>query len=275
MHVLTELKDFMTVVEDVGIAQQVKENVSDITLRNAAMTQRRLLIKEYESEHDQIQEAAAKFGLWLKGNSIAPYNDATLAYLDVLIKEEEAKARAGYSDDKLQSLREDYRKHEELIKVLERSMTHDANYRPLDPGGVALLAQNLYQLKHFGKMLENVKLTTTAAHEATYRELPYHVHSKSSHSKWSSLSSFFSKPALGRQSRPYVPVPNKPVPMQAGFASGMRNSIPQQGPFQAGGTPAQIFPTRPNTFQNVEPTPSIKRNIFSMLSLNPFRTSSN
>jgi hypothetical protein len=210
----------MTAVEDVGIAQQVKDNASDIRLKNAAIRKRKVLITEYESEHDHIQEAAAKFGLWLKVNSITHYNDATLAYLDVLIQEEEAKARVGYNDNKLQSLRGDYRKCEELVAVLERSMKQDANFRPLDPAGVAQLAQNLYQLTHFGKMLENIKLITTAAHEATYREFPCHVRSKSSYSKWSNLnplSGLFSRPAplqqpqLKAHTRPVAP--NKSVQM--------------------------------------------------------------
>jgi GTPase SAR1 family protein len=311
MHVLTELEEYMTAVKDVGIAQQVKDNASDITLKNAAIRKRKVLITEYESEHDQIQEAAAKFGLWLKDNSITPYNDATLAYLDVLIKEEEAKARAGYSDDKLQSLHEDYRKHEELVDVLERSMKYDANFRLLDPAGVAQLVQNLYQLTHFGNMLENVKLITTAAHEATYREFPCHIRSKSSYSKWSNLnplSSLFSRPAplqqpqLNAYARPVVP--NKLVQMQTGFASGsmrpnqqnmlmrlpprimasappphQRNSILQQGSFPAGGTPTtmptQIHPTRPNLLQKPAATTRVKSTkTFSMPSLNPFRKSS-
>ena len=47
-------------------------------------------------------------------------------------------------------------------------MKHDANYRPLDPKSVARLANDLYKLKHFGKMLENAKLTIAAVHEGTY-----------------------------------------------------------------------------------------------------------
>ncbi len=49
-------------------------------------------IAELEDEKSEIVNACAHFGLFLKENSILPYNDAMDAYLALLIKEETAKA---------------------------------------------------------------------------------------------------------------------------------------------------------------------------------------
>lgn len=263
-HILTELEEYEAVVKDMGIAEQLKTHASDLTLKQTAITDRENRIKEYEREHEAIQEAAVKFGLWLKDNSITPYNDATLAYLDVLIKQEEAKANAGYNDEKLRSLQKDYQKHQELVAVLERSINHDANYRPLDPKSVARLANDLYKLKHFGKMLENVKLTIAAAHEGTYRERPHHVHSKSSSRSWNFLNAIF-----GTQS-PRGPVqviaPSRHAQMGRGFASGtMRpNSLQEQArayphQMQARANPHQIPLRAPPPVIATAPTPQYAR----------------
>ena len=194
LHVLAELEEYETTVEDLGIKQQLALHASDLLLKQAAITARERLIKEYQAEHDAIKIAAAKFGIWLRENSITPYNDATLAYLDVLIRQEEAKANQGYNNDMLLSLQADYQKHKELVSVLESSMNSNDGYKALDPKGVAELVKELYQLKHFGKMLENVKLSLAAAHEGTYRERPHHVHSnKSTSSIWNPFSSVWGK----------------------------------------------------------------------------------
>ncbi|KAJ9656414.1 hypothetical protein H2198_004992 [Neophaeococcomyces mojaviensis] len=232
LHVLTELEEYETVVKDKGIAEQLTRHASDLVLKQTAITARKQLIKEYQAEHDEIQHAAARFGIWLRENSITPYNDATLAYLDVLIKQEEAKANAGYSNEMLLSLQADYEKHKELIIILELSMKSNDGYKALDPKGVAQLASELYQLKHFGKMLENVKLTLAAAHEGTYRERPHQIHSnKNTSSRWNPITALFGRSTprhqhqSNGQSRPTFP--NMSNQMR-GFATGSMRSHSQQ-----------------------------------------------
>jgi hypothetical protein len=175
MHVLYELKEQTATVKDIEIEKQLKAHADDITLRQTAIKGLEERIKEYESEHAQIQKAAAQFGLFLKKYSITPYNDATLAYLDFLIKEEKGKVQAGGNRRRLDALEQDRAKHEEIIKVLTDNMQHDPNCKPLTDEGVDRLVRQLYNLKHFGKNLKTVKKTISAAHQATYREMPYRV----------------------------------------------------------------------------------------------------
>ena len=49
-------------------------------------------IQELNDEKTQILKACAQFGLFLKENSIIPYNDAMMGYLNLMIKLEKEKA---------------------------------------------------------------------------------------------------------------------------------------------------------------------------------------
>jgi GTPase SAR1 family protein len=178
LHVLYELHEKTVTVQDSGIQAQLRANADDETLKKTAhrnLTQR---IEEYKQELEIIRDAAAKFGIFLKKFSITPYNDATIAYLDHLIKEEQAKVQSGGSDKRLRTLMEDKQKHIHAIEVLTRTMNSGANWNDLTDGGIDRIVRELYGLKHFGKNLRNLKQSIASAHQATYREKPYNVQRK-------------------------------------------------------------------------------------------------
>ncbi|KAK5656078.1 hypothetical protein OQA88_5217 [Cercophora sp. LCS_1] len=190
LHVLYELEEYSTTVTDTEVQRLLAENVSDIALKTKAMEVLEKRVEEYKDEHRQIQEAAARFGLFLKENSITPYNDATLDYLDYLLRNEETKVKMEGGPDrrKLVALQEERRKHIELVQVLskdwERARGASAGAGTgagpsrgvLDERQVDALVTSLYGLKHFGRTLQHVKNTIASAHQATYRERPYRVH---------------------------------------------------------------------------------------------------
>jgi hypothetical protein len=62
---------------------------------------------EYGLEHWQIQQAAAKFGMFLKQNLLSPINDATIAYIDSLIAVEKGKIEVGGTKIKVKALEAD------------------------------------------------------------------------------------------------------------------------------------------------------------------------
>jgi GTPase SAR1 family protein len=189
LHVLYELEEYMATVMDTEVEQQLAMNANDVMLRQTAVRELNERLKEYRSEHGQIQEAAAKFGLFLKKYSITPYNDATLAYLDVLIRDEEEKTQAGGNDVRLHALQEDRTRHIELVEVLTKNMGNDSDLQDLNEKHVEQLVTDLYGLKHFGENLKTVKTTISSAHQATYREKPYRIQHKNS-ARWSAFDWF-------------------------------------------------------------------------------------
>jgi GTPase SAR1 family protein len=95
LHVTYEIHEHTVTVQDSEIQKQLQDHAEDITLRQTAIKNHEQRIEEYRSEHDTIQKATAQFIIFLKASSITPYNDATITYLEYLIKEEETKVQVG------------------------------------------------------------------------------------------------------------------------------------------------------------------------------------
>ncbi|KAL9616705.1 MAG: hypothetical protein Q9160_008458 [Pyrenula sp. 1 TL-2023] len=181
LHFLYELETYKTTIEDLGIKQQLKEHASDLELKKAAVENRKALIEEYRLEHVAIQLAAAKFGLFMKENSILPYNDATVAYLDVLIDAEQAKIDAGGGDkhkNTLKALHDDKKRHLEIVGVLENSMQARGASKAIDQHEVDQIVTQLYNLKYFGQELENLKTDISGSLARTNRENPHRVRAR-------------------------------------------------------------------------------------------------
>ena len=180
LHVLYELTEETVIAIDNTIQEKLRNHANDVTLRKTALTQHEQRISEYKQEQETIRNAAAKFGVFLRKYSLAPYNDALIAYLDYMIKEEQIKVQAGGSNKRLLSLTEERHKHSEAIEVITRNMNSKANWNDLTLSESAIdgMVQQLFSLKHFGTTLKNLKQGITAAHQATYREIPYTVRRK-------------------------------------------------------------------------------------------------
>lgn len=180
MHVLYELKETTATIQDTAIQKQLASNITDDQLRKEGIKRLNSTIAEFQAEQDQIRKAAAYFCLFLKTHCITPYNDATLDYLDMHIKDEQSKIAAaqqsGLAADgnrrKLASLEEDRKRHEELVKTMTENLQSSPGNYGLTEAEVDAKIQELYQLKHFGKQLEDIKNTVVSAHDATYRERP-------------------------------------------------------------------------------------------------------
>jgi GTPase SAR1 family protein len=175
LHVMYELFPETVTVIDSRIEQQLNNHADDITLKQTAISLHNKRVTEYKQEQETIRDTAAKFCIFLKNNSLVPYNDALIAYLDFLIKEEQAKVQAGGNNKRLLSLTEERHKHQEAIELITRNMTSNATWNDLSEGAVDRMVQGLYSLKHFGKNLQELKQGITTAHQATYRERPYTV----------------------------------------------------------------------------------------------------
>lgn len=189
LHVHTELEEKMVTVKDEAVEERLAKNECDITLKEAAIQNLKNKIAEARYEYKEIQDAAVRFGLFLKKNSITPYNDAMLAYLEHLIKEEVDKVNvAGGGRERLEGLLRHRLEHLQQVEVLTKNMESGSNNELLDEAGVEDLVEHLYQLKHWGKNLRDIKDNAEANHLATYRERPYRLQGRNSSSSWASSS---------------------------------------------------------------------------------------
>ncbi len=181
VHIMYEFEEYTATMTDATIEAALAANADDTTLRQKGVQELQQLIREYQHEHAQVQKAAAEFGLYLKKNSITAYNDATLDYLDMLIKQEKEKIAVGGDRARMDALLEDRQRHEELVDALTARMQQpkgsNNSYTVLGERGVDTVVRGLYGLKHFGAQLRSVQNTISTAHQATYRERPYKVFS--------------------------------------------------------------------------------------------------
>ncbi|KAH7259516.1 uncharacterized protein BKA55DRAFT_562682 [Fusarium redolens] len=181
MHFFYELKETKVKVKDKDVERRLKNNASDMALRQEGIERVQQLEKEYRSEHKQLRKATAQFVAYLRENSANAFNDATVVYYDQLIKIEKGKIQFGKDNRvnvdankrKLKGLTDDRDKHLGLVKTIEENMhaPRDQTEALLTQDGVEQLIKDLYNLKHFGKNLRSLR------DDITY----YKNHSKRSH----------------------------------------------------------------------------------------------
>ena len=189
IHTISELEEKVVTMKDEAVEEQLVQNVQDITLREVAIENRKNMIAEVDYEYQEIQHTAVRLSLFLKQNSITPYNDERLAYLDRLIKKETEEVNiAGASRERLDSLLRQRLEHIHLIEVLRKNMEGGANEELLDKAGVENLVEHLYKLKHWGKNLRDIEGNTEATHLTAYRERPYRLRGRKSCSSWTTSS---------------------------------------------------------------------------------------
>jgi hypothetical protein len=205
MHIMYRTLDKIVVVEDPDVASQLEQNTTLEARAAAAVLFKRRLIDGYTRERNFIQQATAKFSLFLIKNSITTVNDATTQYLDHLIKEEEVKVQMARSNlhkatekpkgmkskdhqlllsaldkdykaatQRRDALEEDRDKHEESVRLLTQRFEEGQTSELLTTKEVEDLIEQLYRLEHFGADLKALKTSIQIATEAaTYREPPH------------------------------------------------------------------------------------------------------
>ena len=118
-----------------------------------AMLEKR--IKELEEEKEIIFDSASLFGVFLKENALIPYNDSFSEYLDMQIREEEAKEKLIRDDKKIAQLKNDKQAYEVKKGVIMKNIAAGSKCKkdviPLEE--INRMRKRLCSLKHNGKTL--------------------------------------------------------------------------------------------------------------------------
>lgn len=251
-HILYEVQWETVTMIDKDIDDKLLASVATMEKKKAVINAMEKRIEEFQAEHDVIQNATVTFSLFLKKHSITPYNDATIEYLDFLIKDEKGKVACGGSRQLLDSLEKYRQQHEELIKVFQSNPQTGSSDKLPDEQGIERIINGLLNLKHFGQQLCELKDTNEQSHESTVREkstrlrvrnqgiFAKFLHPRSTATATSptarsgadltliSPSRIFSN-LLGSR-RPNPPPPSRPPPIPAGFIKPPDNSSTFQTP---------------------------------------------
>ncbi|KAA8896253.1 hypothetical protein FN846DRAFT_921745 [Sphaerosporella brunnea] len=176
LHVLYELRPEQRTIKSRDAERKLNAATSDMEKKEIAIAEKKAFIAAIKAEHDEIEHAAIRFCLFLKKNSITPYNDATLDYLAFMIKEERGKVAAGGDHAKLEALEKYRDQYQTQVNILTTRMRHGDDSELLSEQGVHEKVQQLYSLKYYGQQLRRIKTIVMKAHGDTFREQSHHVH---------------------------------------------------------------------------------------------------
>ncbi|GKU03600.1 unnamed protein product [Fusarium langsethiae] len=175
VHILYELKERKVQVKDTEVERRLKANTNDITVRQEGIRKIKDIQREYEEEREQLRTAMVRFVAYLKEHAITAVNDRTVNYYTELIRNEknkiqrakDRKMNVDFNIKKLKGLKQDLAAHLELTETIKHNMRapRDSSDKLLTKEGVRKLIQDLYNLPHFGKDLQKMKIDIVSSHE--------------------------------------------------------------------------------------------------------------
>ena len=178
LHILYELRPELQTIKSMDTESKLHAAKSVMEKKKIAIAQKEEFIAAIKAEHDKIERTAIQFCLFLKRNSITPYNDATLDYLAFMIKEEMGKVHVGGNPAKLKDLEKHRDQYQEKVNILTTRMQCGDGSVLLSEQEVHDKVQQLYSLKYYGKNLREIKSIVAKAHGDTFREQSHHVRVK-------------------------------------------------------------------------------------------------
>ena len=115
----------------------------------------KLRSKEYKREKDFIYECASFFGIFLKKNAMIPYNDSFGDYVDMLIKDEEAKKEEIRDKGKIEKLKEEKQQYEMKKRLIKTtiSSSSEGKFKTSPVEEIYKRKKKLCSLKHNGRIL--------------------------------------------------------------------------------------------------------------------------
>ncbi|KAI0173094.1 hypothetical protein GGR52DRAFT_590258 [Hypoxylon sp. FL1284] len=178
MHICFSQVERVDQCTDQDVQSKINEHQSAVEMKKQGISTRANKIAEFQAELEQIRNAAARFGLFLKNNSIVAYNDAMIRYLDELIKEEAQTVAFNKSEgvdtkkneERLRDLEKSRRQYQERVKVLGEQMGSSDGAAQLDEQGVEDLVKELYALPTWGKNLQDMQTAVEWSKAADFQE---------------------------------------------------------------------------------------------------------
>ncbi|RYO86101.1 hypothetical protein DL762_004896 [Monosporascus cannonballus] len=178
MHMWYSQEEKMVTAVDPEVQSKLQKSTSKFEARKTVMQGLEEDLAGHRKELEEIRNAASQFGLFLKRNSITPYNDAMISYLDVLIKDEwnligfhNSQGDAlPENKERLKGLVKSKSEYQARIKVLKDQMTSPGNIELLDEQGVEDMVKKLYSLPRWGSRLKGMRQVVEWSKAENFRE---------------------------------------------------------------------------------------------------------
>ena len=172
MHVTYEMITVTKDGEDANAKKRFQGITDRIEMKKVAVADLETRIKELGGEKDEILRACAQFGHFLRDNSVLPYNDAMMAYIDLMIKQEREKAGLSRDFDAvnaLENLKVRYQSEIDAIKRATSSLSGGGIQISIDSNTTDTLMRRLFGLKHYGDNMRRLLVEIQDAKRGTRR----------------------------------------------------------------------------------------------------------
>ena len=149
-----------TLVEKEFLPKDAQDKITEMdnhkAQREAFIAELEKRIMELEDEKKYIFECASQYGVFLKQNALIIHNDSFSDYLDMLIKEEEAKETMIRDDKRIAELKENKQAYEQQKEQIMRKVqgSSDSNKEVIYLEKIYEIKAKLCSLKHSGETLK-------------------------------------------------------------------------------------------------------------------------
>jgi GTPase SAR1 family protein len=177
-HILVTYTEKTETTDDPEVLTALQKTNNETRAKMVMLKALEKQISEFREEHRKIQEAAARFTVYMQKNSITVYNDATLEYLHHLIKEENVKVQMGGNNIRLEALKKEREQYQAYVETVEDARKRGVPGAVPDEQGISRIVKDLYAMTHYGKELQKTANIVGSAYAAAFRETRYHIHPK-------------------------------------------------------------------------------------------------
>ena len=180
MHITYQLNRVPKKIENPAIRDMIRKNASTCEIKKEMVRTLHNLIVELKNEHTKIEKIAARFGVFLQQNSITSYNHARAEYLTFHINEQKKLAPELRDKHLIRELECSLRTYQEEVVTLTKAMYSGDNSQKLDVSIIDSSIQELYDLKHSGRIIKNVGKAAITVSQRSHREVSHRLKSKKS-----------------------------------------------------------------------------------------------
>jgi len=175
-HITYDLRERTVIEGGEEVALRLKNSNDNIEPVRELVEKKKHRVEQFKNEQKLILEACSQFTFFMTRNSITPYNDTTIAFLEEQIDEEKRKLGTGSGKpERLRRLEESLHQHEKMVGDLKSSLERGEGQEILEENGIEKRLKTLYELPIFGRDLQKIKEAVDRTRQATFREKPHPI----------------------------------------------------------------------------------------------------
>ncbi|PAV83024.1 hypothetical protein WR25_24982 [Diploscapter pachys] len=170
MHIKFEQIKVNIMVKNSVTEQLLQQNLTSKEKQKILIQSFNDRVEKYRKEQKKIDEVCAKFGAFLKENSILPYNDAIEDYLKFNIGELERQGNSTKNSETLQEvkqLKEQLKQYKETKRLLDQNMK-TGHAKKVEATEIKKMQEELEQLELTGKDIKKLFDATVSGQQTNF-----------------------------------------------------------------------------------------------------------